>query len=119
RRERGSRTTPSARRRQQSLRWQSCRRPKKRRRQRQRKQPRGAAERAAQLQGEGRLRAAFFLPGRSMKSTTFRLLGEHMDKRKVWREQEQRLVERWNQAEARQREAHAAIAREQPAVAGS
>jgi hypothetical protein len=38
-----------------------------------------------------------------------------MDKRKAWREQEQRLVERWNAAAARQREARAAIAREQPA----
>jgi len=38
-----------------------------------------------------------------------------MDKRKAWREQEQRLVERWNTAAARQRDAHAAIAREQQA----
>ncbi len=33
-----------------------------------------------------------------------------MDKRKAWREQEQRLVERWNAAAARQRDAHAQIA---------
>ena len=37
-----------------------------------------------------------------------------MDKRKVWREQEQRLVERWNAAAARQRDAHAEMARQQP-----
>lgn len=37
-----------------------------------------------------------------------------MDKRKVWREQEQQLVERWNAATARHRDAHAEIARLQP-----
>ena len=37
-----------------------------------------------------------------------------MDKRKAWREQEQRLVERWNAAAARQRDAHAEMARQQP-----
>jgi hypothetical protein len=31
-----------------------------------------------------------------------------MDKRKVWREQEQRLVERWNEATTRYRDAQAA-----------
>jgi len=35
-----------------------------------------------------------------------------MDKRKVWREQEQRLVERWNAAAARQRDVQAEISRE-------
>ena len=34
-----------------------------------------------------------------------------VDKRKAWREQEQRLVERWNAAAARQRDAHAEVAR--------
>ena len=38
-----------------------------------------------------------------------------MDKRKAWREQEQRLVERWNAATARQRDADAEISRQQPA----
>lgn len=38
-----------------------------------------------------------------------------MDKRKAWREQEQRLVERWNAAAARQREVDTEIARQQPA----
>jgi len=33
-----------------------------------------------------------------------------VDKRKTWREQEQRLVDRWNAAAARQRDAHAQIA---------
>ena len=37
-----------------------------------------------------------------------------MDKRKAWREQEQRLVERWNAAAARQRDAHAEMARQFP-----
>ena len=41
-----------------------------------------------------------------------------MDKRKAWREQEQQLVERWNAANARQRDVHAEIARQQP-VPGS
>ena len=36
-----------------------------------------------------------------------------MDKRKAWREQEQKLVERWNAAAARQRDAHAEMARQQ------
>ena len=35
-----------------------------------------------------------------------------MDKRKAWREQEQNLVERWNAAAARQRDAHAEAARQ-------
>ncbi len=35
-----------------------------------------------------------------------------MDKRKLWREQEQRVVERWNAAEARYREVHAALQRQ-------
>jgi hypothetical protein len=35
-----------------------------------------------------------------------------MDKRKLWREQEQRVVERWNAAEARYRELHAALRRQ-------
>ena len=34
-----------------------------------------------------------------------------MDKRKRWREQEQQVVERWNAAEARYREVHAALQR--------
>lgn len=42
-----------------------------------------------------------------------------MDKRKVWREQEQRLVERWNAAAARQRDLDTEIARQQPADGGS
>ena len=32
-----------------------------------------------------------------------------MDKRKLWREQEQQVVERWNAAEARYREVHAPL----------
>jgi len=35
-----------------------------------------------------------------------------MDKRKRWREQEQQVVERWNAAEARYREVHAALQRQ-------
>ncbi|MDH3319807.1 MAG: hypothetical protein OEO84_08980 [Betaproteobacteria bacterium] len=35
-----------------------------------------------------------------------------MDKRKLWREQEQQVVERWNAAEARYREVHAALQRQ-------
>ena len=35
-----------------------------------------------------------------------------MDKRKLWREQEQQVVERWNAAEARYREVHAALRRQ-------
>jgi hypothetical protein len=35
-----------------------------------------------------------------------------MDKRKQWREQEQQVVERWNAAEARYREVHAALQRQ-------
>ena len=34
-----------------------------------------------------------------------------MDKRKAWREQEQKLVEQWNAAAARQRDVHAEISR--------
>ena len=34
-----------------------------------------------------------------------------MDKRKVWREQEQKLVERWNAAAGRQRDVQAEISR--------
>ena len=41
-----------------------------------------------------------------------------MDKRKAWREQEQKLVERWNAAAARQRDAHAEMTRQQPADGG-
>jgi hypothetical protein len=37
-----------------------------------------------------------------------------VDKRKAWREQEQRLVERWNAAAARQRDVHAEISRLPP-----
>ena len=37
-----------------------------------------------------------------------------MDKRKAWREQEQRLVERWNAAALRQRDVQAEISRLQP-----
>lgn len=37
-----------------------------------------------------------------------------MDKRKAWREQEQKLVEQWNAATARHRDVHAEIARLQP-----
>jgi len=36
-----------------------------------------------------------------------------MDKRKVWREQEQQLVERWNAAAARQQDVNAEILRNQ------
>ena len=35
-----------------------------------------------------------------------------MDKRKLWREQEQQVVERWNAAAARYRELHAALQRQ-------
>lgn len=42
-----------------------------------------------------------------------------MDKRKLWRDQEQQVVERWNAAEARYREAHAELAREAAAGAPS
>ena len=38
-----------------------------------------------------------------------------MDKRKVWREQEQQLVERWNAAAARQQDVNAEILRNQSA----
>ena len=34
-----------------------------------------------------------------------------MDKRKAWREQEQRLVEQWNAATERHRDVHAEISR--------
>jgi uncharacterized protein YukE len=37
-----------------------------------------------------------------------------VDKRKVWREQEQELVEKWNSAAQRYREIMAQIAREDP-----
>ena len=36
-----------------------------------------------------------------------------MDKRKLWREQEQQLVERWNAAAARQQDVQAEILRSQ------
>jgi polyhydroxyalkanoate synthesis regulator phasin len=39
-----------------------------------------------------------------------------MDKRKVWRDQEQQLVARWNAANERFRVAHAQIAQLQPAA---
>lgn len=42
-----------------------------------------------------------------------------MEKRKQWREQEQKVVERWNAAEARYREAHAELARETAAGTAS
>ena len=42
-----------------------------------------------------------------------------MDKRKLWRDQEQQVVERWNAAEARYREVHAELARESAAGAAS
>ena len=42
-----------------------------------------------------------------------------MDKRKAWREQEQRLVERWNAAAARQRDVHAEISRLPPTPGNS
>jgi len=38
-----------------------------------------------------------------------------VDKRKVWREQEQQLVERWNAATARHQDVHAEILRNQSA----
>ncbi len=41
-----------------------------------------------------------------------------MDKRKAWREQEQRLVECWNTALTRYREAQAEVEREQLAPGG-
>ena len=41
-------------------------------------------------------------------------IAELMDKRKAWREQEQKLVEEWNAAAARQRDVHAEISRLQP-----
>jgi hypothetical protein len=40
-----------------------------------------------------------------------------MDKRKLWREQEQQVVERWNAAEARYREAHVQLQRQTEAAA--
>lgn len=40
-----------------------------------------------------------------------------MDKRKQWREQEQLVVERWNAAEARYREAHVQFQRQEAAGA--
>ncbi len=39
-----------------------------------------------------------------------------IDKRKAWREQEERLVARWNAAEARYRNAQAEMARQQPSA---
>ena len=43
-----------------------------------------------------------------------------MDKRKTWREQEQRLVERWNAASERHREALAELTRQRlPQVGGA
>ena len=41
-----------------------------------------------------------------------------MDKRRLWREQEQKLVERWNAAEARHRDVHAEISRLPPGPEG-
>ena len=41
-----------------------------------------------------------------------------MDKRKAWREQEQRLVESWNAAVARYRDAQAEVERERLASDG-
>lgn len=41
-----------------------------------------------------------------------------MDKRKAWREQEQRLVECWNAAVTRYREAQAEVERQQLALGG-
>jgi len=41
-----------------------------------------------------------------------------MDKRKAWREQEQRLVESWNTAVARYRDVQAELEREQLAEGG-
>jgi len=40
-----------------------------------------------------------------------------LDKRKVWREQEQQLVEKWNSAAQRYRDIMAQIAREDPCAA--
>ena len=37
-----------------------------------------------------------------------------MDKRRAWREQEQQLVERWNAATERYRDAQAAVMRQSP-----
>lgn len=50
-----------------------------------------------------------------------RLLGgEAMDKRRTWREQEQQLVERWNAASERHREALAELTRQRlPQVGGA
>jgi DNA repair exonuclease SbcCD ATPase subunit len=42
-----------------------------------------------------------------------------MDKRKAWREQEQRLVERWNLAAERYRRVHEEISRLQAAAGGA
>lgn len=39
-----------------------------------------------------------------------------MDKRKVWREQEQQLVARWNDAAVRHRQLHEEISRQQPSA---
>lgn len=41
-----------------------------------------------------------------------------MDKRKAWREQEQRVVQRWNTAVTRYREAQAEVERQQLAAGG-
>jgi hypothetical protein len=41
-----------------------------------------------------------------------------MDKRKVWREQEQRVVESWNTAITRYRDVQAELEREQRAAGG-
>ena len=41
-----------------------------------------------------------------------------MDKRKTWREQEQRLVESWNTAVARYRDVQAELERQQLAAGG-
>jgi hypothetical protein len=40
-----------------------------------------------------------------------------VDKRRLWREQEQKLVDRWNAAEARHRDVHAEISRLPPGSA--
>ena len=42
-----------------------------------------------------------------------------MDKRKAWREQEQQLVERWNAASERYRDAQAEVSRHQLANEGA
>ncbi|HXM83395.1 MAG TPA: hypothetical protein VN929_15905 [Burkholderiales bacterium] len=42
-----------------------------------------------------------------------------MDKRKVWREQEQRLVERWNLAAERYKKVHEEISRLQAEAGGA